>query len=200
MHRFIFSMVPVKCPDSQYNFNTTYKRRYVLFFLRYFLNSIMFPQHKITPKYCIQWRFHPSSNFSDLSTTNLSYIFRRILQNRVPRSMFQEDMFGFLHNYTHPRPITAQEIDQVVFGCMTRLSTYCYWQLVNESNQFSYSAMHKGAFLKVHSCSTGLPGIILKNFNGSCCTGHPKDLVLYGGFVNSAVIGYQSSVSFHTEN
>ena len=34
---------------------------------------------------------------------------------------FREDMFGFVHNYTHPRPITREEIFEVIFSCYDRL-------------------------------------------------------------------------------
>ena len=34
---------------------------------------------------------------------------------------FPEDMFGVLHNYTNPRPITVQEIEEVRDSCTSRL-------------------------------------------------------------------------------
>ena len=42
---------------------------------------------------------------------------------------YPEDIFDFLHNYTNPRPITVQEIQEVTFSCWGRL----YVLIIDES-------------------------------------------------------------------
>ena len=124
MRRSIFRMVSIKCSDFQYNFNTSYGIWYVLIsVLRYFLKSIMSPLKKITPECCVHWRSDLSFCFPDPSFTG--YYSEKFCIKYYPETRpcppFQEDMFGVLHNYTNPRPITADEIAQVSIGCIRRL-------------------------------------------------------------------------------
>ena len=45
----------------------------------------------------------------------------RYYPETIPCPPLPEDMFGFLHNYTNPRPITVEETEQVILSCFNRL-------------------------------------------------------------------------------
>ena len=101
---------------------------------RYFLRSIMSPLKKNDTRtylFCL-----PDPSFS-------RYFLQEFCRTEYPETRhcppFREDMFGFLHNYTNPRPIIEEEIKQVARRCAERL--YYQWWIFHESNHWHWNSV-----------------------------------------------------------
>ena len=61
---------------------------------------------------------------SSISSTTISFE-KELCMAAFPETgkcpPFQEDWFGIFHNYTNPRPITAEQIEQGWISCLDRL-------------------------------------------------------------------------------